>query len=169
MNYNNEIVFFLDIDGVVATYQQIYISNPKKWHPKHKCYKFDVKCVKVFNEIIDIINPLIVLSSDWKLHYTIEELNEIFEWNGVNTIVSDITPKLLIEKDFYSINDLEKYRANEINAYIKEHNITKFIIIDDLNMSEWFGDMFIHTPRIHEGIKQTGVKEKIIKLYNKIK
>ena len=43
---------FLDIDGVLATTHQYY-TNRKKWHEMYDCYRFDEKCVKVFNDIIE--------------------------------------------------------------------------------------------------------------------
>jgi hypothetical protein len=151
---------FLDIDGVLATTNQYY-SNPKKWHEEYACYRFDKKCVDVFNEIIKKINPIIILSSDWQNHYTIEQLNEIFEWNEVNCKISDVTGTAWGDK-FTKLSELEECRAYDIIQYAKKHGIKKYLAIDDLNLSRWLGDYFVHTPRANEGIKQSGIKEKIL-------
>lgn len=155
---------FLDIDGVLATTNQYYV-NPKKWHPKFKCYRFDTKCVKVFNSILnEIDNHIIILSSDWKLHNTVDEMNEILKWNNVNTIISDFTPTFWGSK-FNHNDELEECRAYEILEYVKTHNIENYIVIDDLNLNEWINDEhYVQTPSPNEGIKQSGIKEKIIKI-----
>lgn len=156
----------LDIDGVLANSHQ-FNTNRKKWHPNYGCYPFDEKCVKVFNTIIEEINPIIILSSDWKYHYTIEQMNEIFKWNNVNARVSDITNDLWGER-FTSLQQLEECRASEILLYVEEHQIINWFAIDDLDLSPWISsEHFVRTPRISEGLKQSGVKDKILKIINK--
>jgi hypothetical protein len=73
--------------------------------------------------------------------------------------------------------DLEQSRSLEIKQYLREHpEITHWVAVDDLNMgipqtNETWGEMemdwgltnFVLTPKSIEGIKQTGIKEKIIK------
>lgn len=159
MNSNNYI--FLDIDGVLTTSNQYY-TNPKKWHEEYECYHFDKKCVNVFNEIIDKTNPIIILSSDWQHHYIIKQLNDIFKWNSVNCKITDVTGTAYGSK-FTSLSQLEECRAYDIMQYAKKHDIKKYLSIDDLDLTHWLDDYFIHTPRANEGIKQTGIKEKIIK------
>jgi len=155
---------FLDIDGVLATSNQ-YRTNKKNWHPMYDCYRFDEKCVKVFNDIIEKTNPIIILSSDWKDHYTIAQMNEIFEWNGVNTKVSDITmPSWGVQ--FTSLQQLEECRSYEINKYVVEHELKRWVAIDDLNLKLWLPENFVHCTRVSEGIKQSGVKDKILKILN---
>ena len=152
---------FLDIDGVLATSNQFY-TNRKKW-PEYDRYRFDDKCVKVFNEILMRTEPIIVMSSDWKLHYTIDGLNNIFKINDVKGIVSDITPSLWGTR-YLSYDDLDECRAQEILLYVSRHNVGNYVAIDDLNLKPWIPDNFVHTPRANEGIKQSSVKDKIIKV-----
>lgn len=125
---NNKPHIFLDIDGVLATNAQFYT---KKLHPKYQTYGFDKKCVQVLNKIIEEINPVIILSSDWKLHFELNELNEIFEDNGVNTKIGDITPSLWGSM-FTSLSQLEECRASEIIKFVNENKITNFVAVDDL-------------------------------------
>jgi hypothetical protein len=75
--------------------------------------------------------------------------------------------------------DLELERYMEIQHWINEHpEITNWVAVDDLNMSvDFLGDRFsssdgtekkpgltnfVLTPRVNEGIKQSGVKDKIL-------
>jgi len=154
---------FLDIDGVLATTHQYY-TNRKKWHDMYDCYRFDEKCVKVFNEILSKTDATIVLSSDWKLRYNIEIMNEIFKWNSVNAVVFDITDNLWGVK-FKAVSQLQDCRADEILKYVHEHQIENWLAIDDLDLSPWIDENhFVKTPRANEGIKQSGIKDKIIKI-----
>ena len=161
---NSKAHIFLDIDGVLATSHQYY-TNRKKWHDMYDCYRFDEKCVKVFNSILDNINDhAIILSSDWKLRYNIEIMNEIFKWNSVNTVVTDITSNLWGVK-FKAVSQLHDCRADEILKYVHEHQIEKWIAIDDLDLSPWIDEQhFVRTPRANEGIKQSGIKDKILSI-----
>lgn len=152
---------FLDIDGVLATSHQFY-TNRKKW-PDYGSYRFDDKCVKVFNDILKITDPIIVLSSDWKLNYTIEAMNNIFEVNKIEGIISDFTPSLWGTK-YLSYSDLDECRAQEILMYVNDHQVSNWVAIDDLKLAPWIPDNFVHTPRANEGIKQSNVKNKIIKM-----
>lgn len=158
MNTNKYL--FLDIDDVLVTTRQHF---SKKLHPKYQTHHFDKKCVNVLNEIIQKTSPIIIISSDWKLHYNLEVLNEIFYDNGVDYKITDITPNLWGVK-FFSLHQLEECRAWEIIKYTNEHKIINFVAVDDLNLRDWLPNNFAHCTRCNEGIKQTGVKEKIINI-----
>lgn len=155
---------FLDFDDVMATTRQYYA---KKRHPVFNVvYPFDPKCVKVLNSIIEIINPVIICSSDWKLHFTLDQLNQIFEWNLINETITNVTPSLWGDK-FTSLSQLDECRAAEIKLFADTNNITNFVAIDDLNLFHWLPDNFVWCSHSTEGIKQSGVKEKIIKILSK--
>jgi hypothetical protein len=146
-----------------------YYSNRKKWNPMYDRYKFDETCVKVFNQIIEKIiaanfTPIIILSSDWKEAYPMDILNKIFIINNIDYKIFDKTPTLWGIK-YFSLQQLEECRASEILQYVQEHNeIEKYIAIDDLDLSPWMPNNFVRTPRANEGIKQSGIKNKILNL-----
>lgn len=165
-------IIFLDIDGVIATSQCWGRGNDNKWG----AYMFDPKCVAVLNFILKETGAEIVLSSDWKSHYTLFEMNEIFAHNGVIKGPISFTPS----SKSYKGDNLEGGRSDEIKDWLKHHawkNDVKWVAVDDLNMSgdymEKLGkdytcglENFVHCPKHMEGIKQTGVKEKILKFLN---
>jgi len=158
----NNTFIYLDLDGVLATTAQFY---SKKRHEEWNCYSFDKKCVKVFNEILKETNAKIILSSDWKTHYDLETMNRIFEWNGIITPITDFTPTLWGVK-FTKLEELELCRAAEILHYVynNKYDFASWVAIDDLNLHDLLPDEnFVQTPKIYEGIKQTGIKEKILK------
>lgn len=164
MNSNNVIkqpTICLDLDGIMTTSKQYF----GRYHKEYNGHSFDPKCVKVLNSIIELCNPIIILSSDWKLHFTIPQLNKIFEINKVNAIVTDITPSLWGNKEarFNNLAQLEECRAAEILQYVNEHEITNWVAVDDLNLKPWIANNFVWCTRSNEGLKQCGIKEKIIK------
>lgn len=166
MKNNIRPTCFLDIDDVIVTTRQHF---SKKLHPKYQTCHFDRKCVDVVNEILEVTKPIIIISSDWKLRFSLEQLNEIFNDNGIAYTITDVTSSLWGTK-FTSLHQLEECRAWEIIQYVSEHKIQNFVAVDDLNMFQWLPNNFVHCARSNEGIKQSGVKEKIINiLLNKIK
>lgn len=140
---------------------------------------FDTKSVKVLNEILEETGAEIVVSSDWKLHATLEELGEYYELHGIIKKPIALTPNLGKCTWYNDIIwvwsprwELEMIRVIEIKQYLHDHpEITHWVSVDDLNMGkngeewkdEWAIDNFVLTPKSNEGIKQSGVKEKIIK------
>jgi hypothetical protein len=146
---------------------------------------FDDKAVKVLNEILEETGAEIVVSSDWRLHANLEELGEYYESQGiikkpiaVTDIFKDIFPKEWNAFRFRA--ELELERSMEIGHWLENHpEVTHWVAVDDLDMSpEFLSKYFSHsededknpgltnfvlTPRSREGIKQSGVKEKILK------
>lgn len=167
-------VIFLDIDGVLTTHIEFY-RNPQKFQEKNNWakelrvpYPFNEKCVKAFNKILTSIEVDIVLSSDWKKHWTIEELDIIFKNNGVIQSPVDKTPNTPI-----SMSWIEKNRMSDIESYLRQNDLidSNWIIIDDLNVREFLPEEYrdrVFLTRDLEGIKQSGLKEKIIKRLKKI-
>jgi hypothetical protein len=124
---------------------------------------FNKKAVNVFNAICEAVDPVIVLSSDWKDHYDLDLLNEFFQWNGITHSITDFTSSAWGTK-FKSLAQLEDCRAYEILKYVEEHDIEKWVAIDDLDLKPWIPNNFVHAPRSNEGIKQSGVKDKILNI-----
>jgi hypothetical protein len=193
-------VIFLDHDGVIclsnnwggrtkkwAKYRSANpdSSNEKKDAPVSVRFDdFDKKAIKILNEIIEQTGCEIVVSSDWRLHATLEELGDYYISQGiikrpvtVTDIFQDIFPKEWNAFRFRA--DLELERSMEINHWLENHpEVTHWVAVDDLNMSseflsKYFSDgesdknpglsNFVLTPKSSEGIKQCGIKEKIIK------
>ena len=150
---------------------------------------FDKKAIDTLNEILEETNAEIVVSSDWKRWATVEEMGEYYVSKGIKKKPIDFTPNLgqctwyikAYPAGFIWSRawELEQTRTIEIKQYLVDHpEITHWVSIDDLRMGksgldysvpyehEWGLDNFVETPKITEGIKQSGVKEKIIKFLN---
>ena len=146
---------------------------------------FDKGAVKVLNEILEETGAEIIVSSDWRFHATLEELGEYYLSQGiikkpigVTDMFKDIFPREWSGLRFRA--DLELERSMEIGHWVENHpEITHWVAIDDLDMSVEFLSLnflskdgsddnpgltnFVHTPRSSECIKQSEVKEKILK------
>jgi len=181
-------IIFLDNDGVIclssewgSRYKKTKAySNPtpniKDVPVEFRLDNFNKKAIKVLNEILEETGADIVVSSDWKFHATLEELGEYYLSQGIIKKPIGITTKSLPQGlDYFHRNtELEETRSYEILEWLKSHpEVTHWVAVDDLNMSERFGEIsgnyqwglknFVHTPKSNEGIKQSGVKEKILK------
>jgi hypothetical protein len=185
---------FLDNDGVICLSSNwgSRHKKQKKWgrtgefkHSskipvEYRFDNFDNKAVKILNEILEETGAEIIVSSDWRLYATLEELGEYYTSQCIIKKPIGITKKL---GEFDTPNnfvwsrqwDLEQVRSLEIHQYLKDNpQITHWVAVDDLNMGktglyysmefehEWGLENFAYTPLSTEGIKQSGIKEKIL-------
>jgi hypothetical protein len=190
-------VIFLDNDGVICLSHNWGTRSKKlnKWMAKngrkasydmdHRFDNFDEKAIKILNVILTETGADYVISSDWRHHATLEELQGYYLSKGVIKAPIDVTPNTEdIAPDAWSglrySADLELERSIEIKHWLKHHpEVTHWVAIEDLNMStEYLSQYFTHaenleqlpglsnfvlTPLRNEGIKQTGIKDKILK------
>jgi hypothetical protein len=188
-------VIFLDNDGVICLSSNwgTRHKKQKKWGKRklsmtsreipveYRFDNFDKKAIQILNEILEETDAEIVVSSDWRLHATLEELGEYYLAQGIIKAPIGITNKKLIDCDvpnnfIWSREwDLEQTRSLEIHQYLKDNSqITHWVAVDDLNMGKtglyysiefehsWGLENFVYTPLSTEGIKQSGIKEKIL-------
>jgi hypothetical protein len=143
---------------------------------------FDKKAVKVLNEIIELTDAEIIVSSDWRYHATLDELGDYYTSQGIikrpiscTPRTEDIDPETW-NKRFRFRAMIEEERAFEITHVLGQMpSITHWVAVDDLNMGkvvkghgytveyEWGLNNFVHTMLSREGIKQSGIKDKILK------
>jgi len=157
---------------------------------EHRFDNFDKKAVKVLNQILEQTGAEIVVSSDWKKHATVKELGDYYEMQGIIKRPIDATELFHYTEwetegfvpngDNFSWNrmeTLEQERHFEIKRWLRDHlEVTHWVAVDDLHMGihvenstfgshdrDWGLENFVWTPRSTEGIKQSGIKERIIK------
>ena len=181
-------VIFLDHDGVICLSNNWgnRFKKQKEWGGRklsmttlempveYRFDNFDEKAVNVLNEILEETGAEIVVSSDWKRWATVEEMGEYYESKGIIKKPIAFTDSILYDdyEDFpwHRKCELEQTRSLEIAQYLGLNTvITHWVAIDDLDMSlklegdkEWGLKNFVLTPIDNEGIKQTGIKDKIL-------
>lgn len=169
---NLEKVLFLDIDGVICTDIEFNMSTQIfrlqfEWAEQLKVpYPFNQECVKVLNEILTKTDVSIVLSSDWRNHWDIEELDIIFKNNNVIK-----SPEFCTEKFKRKLSSsLTDDRFHQIMKWVNYNKPKNWVVLDDLDMRMYFEkqknlDRFFLTND-ELGICEPGMKDKIIDFLN---
>jgi len=103
-------VIFLDIDGVLAPIRQ--------WD---RYGDLDPACIQVLNEIVARGGADVVVSSTWRYGKTVAELQEMLNAGGFTGRVLDKTP----------VGPAGSDRGDEIAAWLAEHAVGGYVIIDD--------------------------------------
>lgn len=160
-------IVFLDIDGVLATPRQYNTVRTKLYKKDRHAgglgipYMWDERCVIAFNRFILMNDVEIVLSSDWRTHFTMDEMDMICKINGVAKSPIGFTPvfERITEKDY------EGTRVREIQSWVAENNVAMWCAVDDMDLSA-LGSRFCKTDE-RMGFGATGFNEKIENaLYN---
>ena len=119
-------VIFLDIDGVLAPIRQ--------WD---RYGDLDPACIRVLNEIVARAGADVVVSSTWRYGKTVAELQEMLAAEGFSGSVVDTTPLGAPGAD----------RGDEIAAWLAEHAVGGYVIIDDhANMGELRSQLVLTQP-----------------------
>ena len=103
-------VIFLDIDGVLAPI--------RRWD---RYEGLDPACIQVLNEIVEQGEADVVVSSTWRYGRGVDDLQTILEAQGFIGCVIDKTPV-----DLGGVS-----RGDEIAAWLAEHPVDGYVIIDD--------------------------------------
>ena len=114
------MILLLYIDGVLET-------SPSWKQPEFledKFYKFNENSRKNFIEVINKINPEIILTTTHRINYNLTEWNKIFELRGIN--VSKISKINNAKK----ATDIKK-RNVEIEEWFLNNRTAEFLILDD--------------------------------------
>ncbi len=113
-------VIFLDFDGVLLNAQS---------HAGHA----DAQCVQALNRITEETGAKIVVSSSWKHGRTVENLKLLLQQWDVAGEVLDKTPVCYGE------------RGTEIRMWCSEHNVRRFVILDDDPDMDGLGEFLVRT------------------------
>ncbi len=158
-------VLFLDHDGVICLSTEWGSRFKNKEGLDSTFDRFNAKAIKVLNEIIEETDCEIVISSDWRFHARLPQMQELYNIRGIKKVPFDYTRGDIDWKQFISVhpgNELEVTRCLEIEDWVKAHpQITHWVAVDDMDLSRL--EHFVQTPRSKEGIKQCGIKERILK------
>lgn len=118
-------LLYVDIDGPLATEGCSKTLHETKWH--NRLYRMNDACVTVLNEILQESGAEIVLSSDWRHHFNLEQIGEIFEWNGIIK-----KPIAMTGKESISFSNHEKNRIHQIQISLNELQPKNWVVFDDL-------------------------------------
>jgi len=173
-------ILFLDHDGVICLYKdwgsrfkkqeewggKKLSMSPKEIPIKYRFDDFDKDSVDVLNQIIEETDCEIIVSSDWRFHGTLEQLQELYRDSGIKKVPIGTTKLYPLKA---STTWPERNRAGEILEWVEEHltKDDKWVAVDDLPLATYVEGNFVRTPFDTEGIKQTGIKDRIVKILNR--
>jgi hypothetical protein len=161
-------IIFLDHDGVICLNHNwgSRLKKSKDWREKNPSGKmsdipieirfdnFDEKSIKVLNSILEKTDAEIVVSSDWRLHATVEEMGQYYEIKGIIKKPIDYTklfhytnwtkdgflPSKSDDFPWSRSDGREQERFFEITRWLKENeqemNVTHWVAVDDLHMGK---------------------------------
>jgi len=133
----NDKIIFVDVDGPLSygTWPdgKVKINNRLKIP-----YAWVQRDCDALTEVINKTGANVVISSDWKLHYTIEEMGQIFEHYGIPNVIVGATDDYKVKMS----SPLEWDRADQIMKWVVENELEmrNWIALDDLRIAQFFGD-----------------------------
>ena len=168
-------VIFLDHDGVICLRKQWGSRLSKKSKKAGEIFdKFCPKAVNVLNSIIKETDAEIVITSTWRLHCDLDYMRSLYISRGVikaPIAFTDDLENVWDEDDWFNdYKDFDKLsaaiRSKEINSWLsKNKDVFRWVAIDDLPLERL--RFFVITPKETEGIKQIGIKKKVVEILNK--
>lgn len=142
-------VIFIDIDGPLAwaTWDDgpvtILDASSQKFNIPYPWVQEDCDAL---SQIIKQTDAMLVISSDWKKHFGLLQLQFIFEHYGIaRWNVADITTHINPRKKMSS--SLEWDRACEIHSWVRTFKPENWIAIDDMPLKSSFQSLKI--PQWH--------------------
>jgi hypothetical protein len=138
-------IIFLDIDGVlnneVHYIKQLKAEIKQYWGPDG----LDEDNIKVLNAIIEKTGAKVVLSSSWRLHFKLDEIESFLKEKGFKyTIFAKTTSYIGVG---CSRGDEIKLWVNEWNQdieYVKDNDaVTHFVAFDDIDDMEVIKENFV--------------------------
>ena len=135
---------FLDVDGV--------LNRESDWK---KPFSINEKCLMLFATFVkELKDPHIILSSTWRAGYTntgvmSERGNSLLEkLAGYGLKIEGSTP----------VSD--KTRQEEIEYYIRRHNITSYIVLDDdESLFPWADHINLYLTDYKSGLAERDIKK----------
>ncbi|HKU50377.1 MAG TPA: HAD domain-containing protein [Nitrososphaera sp.] len=147
-------ILFLDIDGVL-------FLGVSACDGLHNSDRFDKTCVENLNRILEKTGCRIIISSTWQNDFTLQQLVEIFAWNGV------MAPPLGCTSPDESMPVISSERALEIQRWLGRHGAgrgkPRWCAVDDMDLSKSLPNFVRCDPSVGLGDRKVA-KEIILAL-----
>jgi hypothetical protein len=129
-------IIFIDVDGPLAwgTWDKGTVTIKGRGDDFTIPYPWIEEDCQALQTICDETNAELVISSDWKKHFTIIQLRDIFQHYGIYAPIIDITTHQKLWNKL-SRPSIEWERAAEITKWVKDNKISNWISIDDMKLN----------------------------------
>ena len=116
---------------------------------------FNPAAVNVLNQLLHISGAEIVVSSDWKLRATLDQMSEFYHTQGV------IKPPIDSTAWLPNYSNYQEQRAHEIADWLEQHPaVTHWAAVDDLYLGSWLTN-FVWAKNVHLGITDPDVQQQL--------
>ena len=116
---------------------------------------FNPAAVNVLNQLLHISGAEIVVSSDWKLRATLDQMSEFYHAQGV------IKPPIDSTAWLPNYSNYQEQRAHEIADWLEQHPaVTHWAAVDDLYLGSWLTN-FVWAKNVHLGITDPDVQQQL--------
>ena len=140
-------IIFVDIDGPLAwgTWNNGRVKLKSGSQDFTIPYPWVQEDCDALNTILEETNAKMVLSSDWKKHFSFFQIRRIFEFYQINhyNLIDTTTHQDLWNK--MSRPSAEWERAAEITKWVKDNKVSNWISIDDMRLDKQYKWM---SPRV---------------------
>ena len=166
---NDKKIIFLDIDGVIQ-----HPSTMKRFTVNHKSLvdrlsqeleidyhqynEFDIaavyydwhpQAISILQSIIYETDAYIVISSNWRNPVLPNKMKDLLKIHALDKYYLGDTPCITNIPNYQDKLTLYQSRVVEILTYLEEHpNITNYVVLDDLDLSQGLGDNFVKTDNL---------------------
>lgn len=154
-------LLFLDIDGVLNKCMVVKITIDGLTHEE----VLEPKMINNLNKIVSETDCDIVISSSWRIPYSLDKLRQILSLNGFqySEKIIDTTPRIKTGKMSKFVS-----RGHEIDKWIRDNNFNGvFVILDDNSDMEHLKGNLIQTNTF-EGLT-SDITNRLIRKFNKTK
>ena len=173
-------IIFLDIDGVLNTALGGPYTTPlDNAHPDRKWLAMiDPEKVAHLNAIVHASRAKVVISSSWRLHFMVEDMQRYLNAQGFEGEVIDRTGTFFGERPhepnwpsaltlgaygFQGEQGMSDYvwpvRPHEVHAWLRDHQqeVEGFVILDDIAEWHWLAPHHVGTD-MHVGLLEEHVQ-----------
>lgn len=141
-------LIFISTDGVLSNQQYIgslcnrvynNLFEKDKFKAEEYLYnhqnQVDKSKISILNYLINKTKAGVVLMGQWRLHHSLDRLNDILRKNGATFEASGTTPYLYRYQDGRPSNHVNELESYLDSCYKKYNSPIQFIILDD--RSDW--------------------------------
>ncbi len=149
---------FLDFDGVLNS--KDFLDDKEHYsHPSHaEGTHINPFNVQLINELVSKTGAEVVVSSTWRLSYSIDKLNEMLKSKGATFKIIGKTPDLSKVSSGWGGY---ASRGNEIQDYLDSLDLSpeSFIIIDDIDNMAHLSHRLVLTDYDDNGFNEKDLKK----------
>lgn len=141
-------IIFIDIDGPLAwaTWGDGRVTINKDMGNEFTIpYPLVKEDCEALQKICNETNAELVLSSDWRVYYSIRDMRDVFMEYGIHSRLIDITTHRSLWTKM-SRPSVEWERAAQVVKWVKDNKISNWIAIDDMNLKDHFKRMKPRVP-----------------------